>query len=554
MNSDTSSKTPEIEDQVKLICRFQPDGILTFVNDVTCGYVGLPREQLLGTNFLRFIPEEDREWIRGEMQAVSLDHSYVIRKHRILLPSGELRWQQRINRALFDEWGRVVEFLSVGRDITEQCQARQRQSRIEALLRRERLLSTVASRLNERGDCPETGPELLALIGRSLELASVWLLRIGPGEELERHDSWSAAGLAGSAAVRLERPDLQGCLPALAHGACCEVSPVDSSAARSGDHPTRMGLAVPVRIPGRLLGCLCLYRESPAGWEDEERCFLDTLATLFAGAYQRMELVQTCLEAERKHLESIRQTRKTLRLAAVGEMSAGIVHQINQPLNAIRIIADTLVLWDEEEPGRIPAQFTKRLLSIAGCVEKIEEIIRGMRRAWQEASRHFQGECQLRQAVEDACALVERLIRAQGIEFHQQLDPQPLLIQADQVLLEQVLVNLLVNAVQALERSGRQEKLLRLTATRLGGQVRIEVQDNGIGLPAGADLFDPFFTTREDGEGTGLGLAIVRRFVERLEGQIQAWNNELGGATFVVTLPLVNQNPGEAQDADPAGR
>lgn len=109
-----------VEDyQTELICRFKPNGTLTFVNERFCQYFKRPRQELLGLNFLYFIPEDERQRIIQHLLSFSPTRPSVSLEHRVLLPDEQERWLQRTDRAIFNEQGRVFEFQSVGRDITE---------------------------------------------------------------------------------------------------------------------------------------------------------------------------------------------------------------------------------------------------------------------------------------------------------------------------------------------------------------------------------------------------------------------------------------------------
>lgn len=113
-----------IEDQTELICRWLPDGTITFVNEVFCRYFNKPRHELIGhTSFRQFIPAEDYEEQKKRFTALIKENPVVLTEHRVILPTGEVRWQQWTNRSIFDEQGNIVEFQSVGQDITERVQA-----------------------------------------------------------------------------------------------------------------------------------------------------------------------------------------------------------------------------------------------------------------------------------------------------------------------------------------------------------------------------------------------------------------------------------------------
>jgi len=108
-----------VEDQTELICRFLPDGSLTFVNDAYCKYFGKKQEDLIGHTFIPLIPEEDHKRLKDHLAALSPNNPVAIHEHRVIGSHGEIRWQQWTNRMVLDEEGQLIEFQSVGRDITE---------------------------------------------------------------------------------------------------------------------------------------------------------------------------------------------------------------------------------------------------------------------------------------------------------------------------------------------------------------------------------------------------------------------------------------------------
>ena len=109
-----------VEDQTELICRFLPDGTLTFVNQAYCRYFGVKAEELIGRTFTPSIPEDDRAYVQEQFLQLCLEKPMVEYEHRVILPNGEVRWQAWIDRAMFDQYGVLIEYQGVGRDISEQ--------------------------------------------------------------------------------------------------------------------------------------------------------------------------------------------------------------------------------------------------------------------------------------------------------------------------------------------------------------------------------------------------------------------------------------------------
>jgi len=126
-----------VEDQTELICRFRPDGTLTFVNEAYCRYFGKKREELIGHSCMPLIPEEDREFVASQFTSLSIENPTVTYEHQAVAASGEICWQQWTDRAIFDECGHIVEYQSVGHDTTDRKRAeeevRQRNRELAAL-------------------------------------------------------------------------------------------------------------------------------------------------------------------------------------------------------------------------------------------------------------------------------------------------------------------------------------------------------------------------------------------------------------------------------------
>jgi len=137
-----------VEDQTELICRFLTDGTLIFVNEAYCRYFDKPRDELVGTSFLPLIPDEDKPVVEAAFASLNMDNPVVTYEHRAIMPDGSLRWQSWTDRALFSAEGQVMEYTSVGRDITERKLAAEALQASEANLRRLNL--ELEERIRER--------------------------------------------------------------------------------------------------------------------------------------------------------------------------------------------------------------------------------------------------------------------------------------------------------------------------------------------------------------------------------------------------------------------
>ena len=132
-----------VQDQTELICRFKPDGTLTFVNDSYCRYFSKTPEELLGHKFMPLIPEENHKQVENHFTSFSRENPVAEQEHRVIAPNGDICWQRWINRAIFDAHGTIVEFQSVGRDVSERKRAE------EALKEKEVEIRTKAKNLEE---------------------------------------------------------------------------------------------------------------------------------------------------------------------------------------------------------------------------------------------------------------------------------------------------------------------------------------------------------------------------------------------------------------------
>jgi PAS domain S-box-containing protein len=243
--------------------------------------------------------------------------------------------------------------------------------------------------------------------------------------------------------------------------------------------------------------------------------------------------------ADRKQREALQLAERTSRLASIGVMAGGITHEINQPLNAIMLHAETLQFLAKS--GRLDqtAPVLEALDHIVMSTERISEIVRHMRSFWVAPGRPQVAPVDLNAAALHGLEMTEQKIRSHAIRLETAWSPDPLVVKADALQLEQIAINLISNAVNALDKIKRGDKRVAVRTRREGAQAVLEVEDNGIGLPPEGDrIFDPFFSTEKEQGGTGLGLAIVKMFVEKFSGTVRAGNNAEGGAIFTVRLPL----------------
>jgi two-component system C4-dicarboxylate transport sensor histidine kinase DctB len=245
---------------------------------------------------------------------------------------------------------------------------------------------------------------------------------------------------------------------------------------------------------------------------------------------------------ERRHAEErLRQTRDELiqaaKLAVLGQLAAGINHELNQPLAAIRAYAENARTFLERE----------RPDAVAGNLDQIVELtsrmadISAQLRQFSRKSGDRPSAVSVPACFDYALRLFQARLHDAGVTVERHWPEEDIWVHADPVRLEQVLVNLIGNALQAM--ADTLDPCLRLSIARDAHQVTIGVADNGPGIAEAhlAKVFEPFFTTKSRGSGLGLGLSISSRIIDDLGGRLVATNRDGGGALFSIILPRDTQ-------------
>jgi C4-dicarboxylate-specific signal transduction histidine kinase len=246
---------------------------------------------------------------------------------------------------------------------------------------------------------------------------------------------------------------------------------------------------------------------------------------------------------ERRMLEAVqslqRQVVRQERLAAVGLLVSGIAHELNNPLQAILGTIEVI----ERQPD-MPAEAIEDIAVVKAQSHRAREIIRNLSRF----SKQKPGPptlVDLRDVINSVVQLRKRELDSAGIALDIET-ASVRLVMASFAELEQVLLNFVVNAQQAIEGTGRKSGRILIRLGDAVKRVRLEVWDDGPGVPKDDEqkLFQPFFTTKPVGSGTGLGLSVSYGIVDAYDGATGYYNNEWGGATFFVELPSAGEAPG----------
>jgi two-component system C4-dicarboxylate transport sensor histidine kinase DctB len=224
------------------------------------------------------------------------------------------------------------------------------------------------------------------------------------------------------------------------------------------------------------------------------------------------------------------------KLAMLGQMAAGMTHELNQPLAAIRAFADNARTFLER--GQ-PEQAASNLGHIGDASARMGAII-GQLKGFARKDESI-GPVELGSAVRSSAFLLESEIKRRHVALEIDTGAAPLTVAGDMVRIEQVLINLLRNALDAVE--GAPQPRITVVLAREGGDGIARIGDNGPGIPqdVAAHLFEPFFTTKPAGQGLGLGLAISSSIVHAMNGRLSARNLDSGGAQFELRLPLISE-------------
>ena len=306
------------------------------------------------------------------------------------------------------------------------------------------------------------------------------------------------------------------------------LTPMNEVTARQG-----MVMLITVIVSGLVLLIILFLRERELKLASQREAL----------EFERIQALNTRLEeeiAERRKTENeLRGTQNELvqagKLAALGQMSAAIAHEINQPIAAIRTFCASATLMIER--GKTE-QLDQNISQISSLTERMGAIT-GQLKTFSRKSTGVLEPVDLKVALDNALQLLGPQLDSENCQLERNQPNSPLCVQADLVRIEQICVNIIRNALDAM--IGSPEKRIRIDLTSDIDTVIMRISDTGPGMSddALALLFDPFFTTKEPGQGVGLGLSVTYGIVRDFGGSIKAYNAPSGGACFEVRLPLL---------------
>ena len=284
--------------------------------------------------------------------------------------------------------------------------------------------------------------------------------------------------------------------------------------------------------------------------ENLEELVADRTAELKTANEQLRQEINDRMQAEdaRRRVETELENQRSLsirsdRLRSLGEMAAGMAHELNQPLTGVRILSEHTLI-EIDSGWEIPEHaLKKRMQTILEQTDRMVHIIQHVRMFAREAGKPDLSDVSINKVVTSSLEMLGAQFRSHGIQLEANLTEGLPLVRANQYSLEEVLLNLLSNARDAVgDRSGEEDTPACVTVqTDMNGRsLRVQVTDNGIGISSDIldRLFDPFFTTKDPDKGTGLGLPVSKSIVESFGGTLTVQSESGNGSIFTITLPI----------------
>ena len=542
-----------VEDQTELICRFAPNGALTFVNDAYCRYFDKRREDLIGRRFLPLIPNEDWEIVQNAIATLDSNHPVNTLEHRVILLDGETHWQQWSDRAIFDQQGQLIEYQAVGRDITDRKRA---EEELKLQNERSRLFAELTLKIRQSLQLQEILQTAVTEVQQFLRADRVLLFRLWPdgsgtvvqeaiipgwpvtlGQNLLDscfHESYQEQYYQGrvSAIANLEQADVQPCYIEFLQ-----------------QFGVKANLVVPILQQKTLWGLLIAHQcAAPRQWKTFEMDLLRQLADQIGIALSQSQL----LERETQQRQELARSNEELQ-----QFAYVASHDLQEPLRKIQAFGDRFKAKFGDELDEQGRDYLGRMQSAAGRMQNLINDLLTLSRVSTRAQPF--APTNLVQVVREVLTDLEISIQQTGARV--QLVELPT-INADPPQIRQLLQNLISNALKF--RQAGVSPVIKLYSqcstervhhahggTTMAEFCQLFVEDNGIGFdPKYLDrIFNAFqrLHSRSEYEGTGMGLAICRKIAERHGGHITAKSTPGQGATFIVTLPITHHGGGTGQ-------
>ncbi len=465
-----------------LLWRATPQGELDYVNQRVLDYTGFALGDLYGSKWAALVHPEDVDfavdlWRYNCVAGNSHEITYRLRRS-----DGEYRWFQLRGEPLRDVEGRILNWYGLMLDINDRKRAEQalkdRESYLSGVLE---TIPALVSRLTPDGRLEYVNQRVLDYLGQPLE--RIGLDVIHPEDRDTQLRKWlncRETGERDESTYRLRRSD--------------------------GIYRWFFASLEPVRSQD--------------------------------GSVVHWYTVNIDIHNSKEMEEALRSTRKKLstatQIATVAQLSAAIAHEINQPLASVVANGHACVTWLSSDPPNLDrARLTgNRIIRDGNAAAEVVTRIRALFKRAPPAT----APSDINGIIGEVLRLILDEVRDSGIRVGTDLAAGLPEIVADRVQIQQTLINLLHNGIEAMADTSDRPKLLAIASRLDGDRVLIQVRDTGHGIPNDSSIFDPFFTTKES--GMGMGLSICRSVIEGHGGRLWATPNETAGTTFSFSLPL----------------
>ncbi len=532
-----------VEDQTEFIVRWKPDGTHTFVNEAYCRYFEQSSEQLLGTSFLDLIAEEGRQALLDGLARLTPADPVAVHLHRQTKPDGTPAWLEWTARALYDEDGQLVELQSVGRDVTQRKEMEEERERLLAAEREQRRLAEAlrraAAAVSHTLDLDQVLDGILAQVTRVIpgDATKILLIELDEARPV-RWRGYERAGIqAQIASLAFPVADMQALRTMQETGRPIVIPDTHAYAGwiRMPEMEwLRSYVAAPIHARDKdgesaVIGFLTVDSATPSFFETAHADRLQTFADQASMAIQNARLYED-LQRQMQELRSAQaQLVQSAKMAAIGELAAGIAHELNNPLTSILGFSE-LLLRDANASDAVRYD----LGIIVEQARRARDIVYGMLTFARQTESVLEP-TDLNRVLHQALSLIRRQIEMRRVDLHETYADDLPHIPLDASRLKQVFLNLVTNALDAMPQGGT----LAVSTRRAGDGVAVRFTDTGTGMPQEhlERIFEPFFTSKPTGQGIGLGLSVSLGIIQEHGGRIDVESQEAKGSTFTVWLP-----------------
>jgi PAS domain S-box-containing protein len=478
------------------------------------------------TSFVDAICPEDKERI---MEAIRNQYRGVFfnQEYRITRPDGSLRWVWGRTFPIENEVGEVYRVVAVAEDITERKQAE------EKVRRQAETLAALHDTALDLATQRATTDLMWAIVVRAADLlkareGSFFSYRPAT-DDLERASEYDVSPKPDSRWTVLRRG--QGVAGrVLESGQPLAVDDYNRWEGRLKDYERNFAiLGVPVSWGDQPLGVLTVADDAPRSFSPADIALLERFAPLAAAALETTHLLHDLQQQMDRLKETQAQLVQAAKLAAVGELAAGVAHELNNPLTSVLGFTSLLL---NATPSESPTRHDLEI--IANQARRARDIVRNLL-GFARQTKPQRLPADVNQLLRQTLDLVRRHMENSGVLIEEDYAPNLGLLTLDAGQMRQVFLNLITNATYAMPGGGK----LRVHTARLGDEVAVSISDTGRGMPAEIRdrIFEPFFTTKPVGQGTGLGLSISLGIVREHGGRIAVESQAEKGSTFTVWLP-----------------